>query len=99
VAAANLAASVNRPLVLWGDSAVHGATWLQALLGQVRAAVPAADVEAALDCGDRAGDALAALRTGIVRLGWSGSHEVAAKLQALGAVLVDVPAESAPGIG
>lgn len=87
--------------MLWADSAVHGGLWLQAVIRQVQAAVPGARIEAALDCGDRGGDALAALRSGITRLGWSGDAAVGGKLRALGAELQAIPqisgAAAAPG--
>jgi hypothetical protein len=57
--------------------------------------VPGATAIPALACGNRAGDATAALRAGIRRLAFDGSAAIAAKLTALGADLAELP----PGPG
>jgi acyl-CoA reductase-like NAD-dependent aldehyde dehydrogenase len=90
------AQAANEPAVLWAASDAEGGLWLTALLDQARAAVPGAAATAALACGDRAGDAMAALRAGIRRIGFTGSAAVAAKLAALGAELAELPPD--PGV-
>ncbi|GIL40180.1 hypothetical protein [Roseiterribacter gracilis] len=77
--------------VLWAASDEEGGLWLTAVLDAARSAVPGADGRVALSCGDRAGDAMAALRAGIRRIAFTGSDEVAAKLTALGAELAELP--------
>jgi len=44
---------------------------------------PEAHMSVVLDCGDRAGDALAALREGIEAVRYSGRRDVAAKIAAI----------------
>jgi hypothetical protein len=87
------AQAANDIAVLWAASDEEGGLWLSSVLAAARNAVPGATALAALSCGDRAGDAMAALRAGIRRIAFTGTAEVAAKLAALGAELADCPAE------
>jgi hypothetical protein len=82
--------------VPWAASDEEGGLWLLAVLAAARDAVPGAAAIPALACGDRAGDATAALRAGIRRLAFNGSAAIAAKLTALGADLAELPPE--PGV-
>lgn len=56
-------------------------------------AAPDADLRAILDCGDRAGDAMAAIRSGVTQLCFHGPEDIARKLEQMGAVLTDTPGE------
>jgi hypothetical protein len=85
--------------VLWAASDEEGGLWLLSVLAEARGAVPGATAIPALACGDRAGDAMAALRAGIRRLAFDGSAVIAAKLTALGAELAQLPAELRRGPG
>jgi hypothetical protein len=89
LADARLALSVGLPVTLLsapGAALYAGCGWWRALVRQARAAfphVPAADI---LDCGDGAGQALAALRIGQQRLvltpgapGWDAVAAIAAE--------------------
>lgn len=49
-----------------------GPGWFQAVTDEARAAFPDAEATAMLDCGDRAGHALAALRQGIPHIRFDG---------------------------
>jgi hypothetical protein len=100
LADARLALSVGRPVTLLsapGAALYAGCGWWRALVRQARAEapdVPAADI---LDCGDGAGQALAALRIGQLRLvlapgapGWDAVAAIAAEQG--GEVLKSAPA-------
>jgi len=62
-----------------------GPAWFGALLDAARAAVPAARFRALLDCGEDAGAALAAIRTGISGVVFTGRADVALRLAAIAA--------------
>lgn len=71
VAACAAAAEAGRPITLISAPSCAqyaGIGWFQALVAEARAAKPAADVTAILDCGDAAGRAMQALTHGLSRL-------------------------------
>jgi fructose/tagatose bisphosphate aldolase len=95
-AALAAAASLKRAVVLAsaaGAGAYAGPSWFQSLVALAQESYPEAQMESVLDCGDASGVALAALRLGVKRVGFSGSAEAPAKLaeiaQALGAAIDD----------
>ena len=62
-------------------AAAHGgAAWFAEVIAQAAREFPHARFEAILDCGDGAGYAMAALRAGIKTLRFTGSPEIASKL-------------------
>jgi len=61
-----------------GASGFAGAGWFASLVEQGRAEFPGVPLTAILDCGDRAGDAIAALNRGLPHLIFAG-HPVAAE--------------------
>jgi len=81
-----------RVLTAPGASAYLGPAWLGPAIVDARERMRAAGhvVEAYLDCADRAGDAMAALREGAPGVIFTGRAEVAAKLAAMAAEL-DIP--------
>jgi hypothetical protein len=94
-----LALSVGQAVTLLsapGAALYAGCGWWQALVGQARAAATGVPVANILDCGDGAGQALAALRIGQCCLvlapgtpGWDAVAAIAAKQG--GAVLQSAP--------
>jgi hypothetical protein len=82
------AAAADIPVVLTSapEAGIYaGPGWFAALVEAARAAVPGAQFSAALDCGDDAGAALAALRrSGIERVVFSGRADVAERLADIG---------------
>ncbi len=64
-----------------GASAWLGAGYWAALQQRARAEFPDLDFTLALDCGDAAGDVMAAIRTGVAAIVFRGAAEVLAKLQ------------------
>ena len=89
-AALAAAASLERKVVLASApdaGAYAGAAWFKSLVEQAKSAYPGADAEAALDCGDAAGAALAALRMGFKRVGFSGTAQARAALEDLARAL------------
>jgi hypothetical protein len=93
-AALAAASSLKRKAVLAsaaGAGCYAGPAWFKSLVEQAQAAYPEAETEAVLDCGDAAGVALAALRLGLKRVGFSGGNEARARLKeiahALGAAV------------
>jgi acyl-CoA reductase-like NAD-dependent aldehyde dehydrogenase len=94
-AALAAAAALGVPVTLAsapGASAYVGPAWFQELVALAAAEVPEADVEAVIDCADRPGDVLLALRLGLRRVRFTGRKAVAEKLAAIagqsGATLV-----------
>jgi len=88
VAALAAAARAGRPVVLAsppGAAAAMGAGLFGAIVAAARAAHPEARSLAVLDCGDRAGDAMGALREGIEAVCFRGAADVAAKLAEMAA--------------
>ncbi|HEX3536113.1 MAG TPA: hypothetical protein VHU15_05050 [Stellaceae bacterium] len=57
-----------------------GPGWWRALIAAARAAVPQAQCTALLDCGDDAGAAQGAIRTGVEAVVFSGRADVAERL-------------------
>lgn len=68
-----------------GAAAYIGPLLFMSIVAQARARYPAVPVDAVLDCGDRAGDALAALRQGVPAIRFTGRADVADKLTAIAA--------------
>jgi fructose/tagatose bisphosphate aldolase len=66
-----------------GASAYLGAGWFASALAQARAETGGDPAAAWLDCGDRAGDALAALREGAAGVVFTGAAETARRLAAI----------------
>jgi hypothetical protein len=94
-AALAAAADLGVPVTLAsapGASAYVGPAWFRELVALAAAEVPEADFEAVIDCADRPGDVLLALRLGFARVRFTGKTAVARKLAAIagqsGAALV-----------
>lgn len=66
-------------------SAYAGASWFAALIAAGKAEFPDVALTPILDCGDRAGDALAALGLGLRHLVFTGHAEAAARLARIAA--------------
>jgi acyl-CoA reductase-like NAD-dependent aldehyde dehydrogenase len=66
-------------------AAYMGPLLFMSIVEQARARHPAVPADAVLDCGDRAGDALAALRQGVPAIRFAGRADVADKLAAIAA--------------
>ena len=69
-----------------GAGLYAGCAWWRALIGRARAEHPATETMDVLDCADGSGQALAALRIGVVRLvlwpdapGWAAVAAIAAR--------------------
>lgn len=74
-AALAAAAALGVPVTLLSAPAAAsyaGPGWFRAVVEQARAAHPEAEAAAVLDCGDRSGHALAALREGVTAIRFSG---------------------------
>jgi RecB family exonuclease len=83
VAALSAAAEAGRPVTLASapDAGSYtGPGWFGALIAAAREAVPTAQSQALLDCGDDAGAAQAALRGGIEGVIFTGRADVADRL-------------------
>jgi hypothetical protein len=83
VAALSAAAEAGRRVTLASapDAGIYaGPGWFGALVAAARAAVPAAQSAALLDCGDDAGAAQAAIRAGIEGVVFTGRADVAERL-------------------
>ncbi|HZU91763.1 MAG TPA: hypothetical protein VE993_21100 [Stellaceae bacterium] len=57
-----------------------GPGWWRALVAAARAAAPAAEFSAVLDCGDEPGAALAAIRAGVEAVVFTGPADLARRL-------------------
>ncbi len=82
-AALEAASSLKREVVLAsaaGAGAYAGPGWFKSLAALAQASYPESQSEAVLDCGMEAGVALAALRLGFKRVGFSGNAEAQARL-------------------
>ena len=82
-AALAAAQELNRPITLAsapGASASVGIRWFQEVFAQATAAFPDVRVRAVVDCADRPGEAMAALRCGFKTVRFTGKRSVAAKL-------------------
>ena len=83
VAALSAAAEAGRAVTLASapDAGISGGPgWFGALIAAARAAVPAAQFTALLDCGDDAGAAMAAIRAAIEGVVFTGRADVAERL-------------------
>ena len=79
----------GRPIIVLSAeaaSAYAGALWFAAMIQAGREEFPDAQLTAILDCGDRAGDVLAALQAGIACVIFTGHPEAARRLTAIAAV-------------
>ncbi len=77
------AAHTARPVILVSatNAGIYaGPGWFRALLDAAAEAVPNADFASFLDCGDRPGAALAAIRAGVGGVIFSGRSDIAARL-------------------
>ncbi len=70
-----------------GASAFAGEAWFAALAAEGRTAFPDVAFTAILDCGDRAGDAVMALKAGANPVIFTGAALAAARLSALASTL------------
>jgi len=83
VAALRAALEAGRPIILAsppGAGIYAGPGWFREVLFAARAAAPAAQFTAVLDCGDNAGVAMAAVRAGFEAVVFTGRANVAARL-------------------
>jgi hypothetical protein len=71
-----------------GAALQSGPAWFKAVIAEAIAAHPSVAVTAILDCSDAPGAVMAALRSGLTQLRFSGTPEMRAKLAAMGAVFV-----------
>lgn len=88
VGALAAAADTGRRLVVLSasDAGIYaGPGWFKALVDAARAAVPAAQAEFILDCGDDAGAVQGAIRSGIAAIVFTGRGDVADRLAAIAA--------------
>jgi hypothetical protein len=86
LAALAAGAASGRPVIaLSGESAgaYAGAEWFLALVRQCQPAFPDVELTAMFDCGDRAGDALAALKAGVGDVVFTGHPDAAVRLAAI----------------
>jgi hypothetical protein len=89
-AALAAAASLKVPVTLVsavGAGGHAGPAWFKSLIEQAAAEHPGAVLDAVLDCGVEAGMALAALRLGLKRVGFSGNAAARARLGEIAAAL------------
>ncbi len=85
-AALAAAAAFDRPVTLVsapGAAGYAGAAWFLNVVALAAADHPAAKWDAVLDCADRPGHVLAALRQGATAVRYAGSKSTAAKLAAI----------------
>jgi acyl-CoA reductase-like NAD-dependent aldehyde dehydrogenase len=83
IAALKAAARADRPVVIAGPAGAGsyvGPGWFGALITTAREAVPNARFSALLDCGDDVGAALAAIRSEIDGIVFTGREDVARRL-------------------
>ncbi|MEX2642548.1 MAG: hypothetical protein WD270_03795 [Acetobacterales bacterium] len=83
-AALAAARELGVPVALWsapGAGRYAGAGWFAALVAEAEVAEPGMTFTAVLDCGDDAGAASAALRSGIRCVRYAGTHTVRRKLE------------------
>jgi hypothetical protein len=84
LAALEAAEACAAPVALWsaiGAAAYLGPLFWQMMEGEARAAHPKATFVAVLDCAERPGDAMAAIRQGLKHLCFTGAAELMAKLR------------------
>lgn len=83
IAALEAAAEAGRPVVLASapDAGIYGGPgWFREMIAAARETVPTAQCTGLLDCGDDAGAAQAAIRTGIEAIVFTGDADVAERL-------------------
>ena len=83
VAALTVAQAAGVPVLLLSARAAAGYAgpgWFRDLVAQACAAVPEARADSLLDCADRAGDALAAIRAGVPAIAIDLPAETAARI-------------------
>jgi len=81
-------AAAGRPIIALsapGASAFAGASWFLALIEQGATEFPDVPLTAILDCGDRGGDAVAALQAGAMHLIFTGHLGALARLKGIAA--------------
>jgi len=81
--AASVANELGVPVLLIsaaGAAATIGPAWFQGIVGHIERKYPKLHLQAVLDCGDAAGYALAALRSGVKFIRFSGNRAVAGKI-------------------
>ena len=91
-AALSAGAEAGLPIVALsgpGASAYAGSSWFSELVAAGASEFPGVQLTAILDCGDRAGDALTALRLGLQYLIFAGNRQAAARLSRLGATIFE----------
>jgi fructose/tagatose bisphosphate aldolase len=96
-AALAAATALNLPVTLAsapGAAMQAGPLWFKAVIEEARAAYPNVDVTAILDCGNEPGAVMAALRSGLAVLRFSGATETQQKLAAMGASFAEAPTET-----
>ncbi len=87
-AAVGAAAAAGVPVTLLsaeGAAGGVGAAWFREVVAQASAEHPEVAVTAVLDCGDKPGHVLGALRQGLKRLRFTGRKATAEKLSAIAA--------------
>jgi hypothetical protein len=101
LAALQAAADLDMEITLMsapGAAAYGGPAWFMALAREAMAAVPNARASAVLDCGDKPGFVLAALRCGFASVRFSGPVDMASQLAAIagqsGARILTGPVEA-----
>jgi fructose/tagatose bisphosphate aldolase len=85
-AALAAAAALEVPVTLAsapGASAYAGPAWFQEVVRLAKAEFPGVEADATMDCAERPGDVLAALRQGLLRVRFTGRKAVAEKLAAM----------------
>ncbi len=90
-AALSAAAALDLPVRLAsarGAALQVGPAWFKAVIDESKAAHPAVEVTAILDCSDEPGAVMAALRIGLTQLRFSGAEVLRGKLAAMGAKFV-----------
>lgn len=93
-AAVAAAVEVGRPLLLLSAPSAAGyagPAWFAAVAAEALRTAPEADILPVLDCGDRAGHALAALRHGLAGIRYKGaaSERIHALARLHGAIVLD----------
>ena len=81
--AAMVAQSIDCPLILIsapGASAYTGVGWFKAIIEQTSRSVSSIELVGILDCGNRPGDVLAALRIGIRLIRFTGHEDIFVRL-------------------
>ena len=66
-----------------GAASYAGAAWFAEIAGLVKAEYPDVPIDATLDCGDAPGHAMAALRTGVTSIRFTGPRRVREKIAAI----------------